>query len=273
MEAKMRTALVILMSFAATTLTRQRAMSNYLEAQRYEDIYYLPSPGWLHVLSFGHHEAAASLIWMQALVYVGDEFANSGDVEHAFRYADAILSLDPDFRRAYSWAATAGLYRPSPPSIEDGLRAASYLERGVARFPDDGELAWELSAVYSYELPSLTQDPREKQRYRELGADHMIAAARMGAGPDWLALSNASTLETLGRIDQAVRHLEEMYAIVDDAELREEIATRLEGLRAESLAQALRSTNADLARRAQRDFPWVPTDFYVLLGDRVIARN
>lgn len=266
----LRSLLLILPALALTSLTRPEAMSAFLETQSYEDVYYLPEPAWLAVLSMGHDEALADLLWMQSLVYVGDEFVHRGDVENVYRYADAVLALDPDFRRAYSWAATMGLYRPVAPSMEEARQAAGYLERGVARFPDDGELVWELAAVYNFELPSLTRDPDEQRRYRELGAEHMVAAARMGAGPRWLALSNATRLEALGRMDQAVRHLEEMYAVVDDEATRAEIAARLEGLRAEATVEALRSAEQDLALRARRDFPWVPVDFMVLLGERRI---
>lgn len=247
-------------------------MDAYLEAQTYEDVYYLPSPTWLHRAALGHDEAAADLVWMSALVYVGDEYAHRGDVENVYRYADAILYLDPDFRRAYTWAATMGLYRPTAPTLDEGRRAVRFLEQGIERFPNDGELHWELGAAYSFELPSLTHDPAEKARFREIGTEFMTSAARLGAGPRWLALSNATRLEALGRLDAAIRHLEEMYALVRDDESREEIATRLEELRAGAETEALRSASRDLARRWEDEFPWVPVDFYVVLGPRVVPR-
>jgi tetratricopeptide (TPR) repeat protein len=268
----LRAALVSVIAAACVATLRAPAMSSYLGRQSYEDVYYLPSPEWLRRFALGHDEALSDLVWMKGLVYIGDEFAHRGDVENVYRYADAILALDPDFRRAYSWAATMGLYRPTAPTLEEGLGAVRYLERGVERFPDDGELVWELAAAYSYELPSLTRDVAEKERFRTIGSEHMLAAARMGAGPKWLALTNASHLETLGRLDQAIRHLEEMYAVVQDEDTREQIALRLESLRAGANAEALRSAERDLLERAKRDFPWIPPDFYVLVGERRIPR-
>lgn len=251
---------------------RTQAMASYLTKQRYEDVYYLPSPEWLQRLALGHDAALSDIVWMKALVYVGDEFARGRDVENVYRYADAILELDRDFRRVYSWAATMGLYRPRGSTLDEGLEAARYLERGVERFPDDGELVWELASVYSYELPSLTRDVTVKDRFRAIGSEHMIAAARMGAGPKWLVLSNATQLEALGRLDQAIRHLEEMYSIVSDEETREQIGLRLESLRAGATAEALRSAEDDLRRSARRDFPWLPIDFYVVVGHRRVLR-
>lgn len=267
-----RALLVFVVATALVATLRAPAMSSYLERQGYEDVYYLPSPDWLRLFALGHDEALSDLIWMKGLVYIGDEFANRGDVENIYRYADAILTLDPDFRRAYSWAATMGLYRPTPPTLEEGLGAVRFLERGVERFPDDGGLVWDLAAAYSYELPSMTRDVAERERFRAIGSEHMIAAARLGAGPSWLALTNASNLETLGRLDQAIRHLEEMYAVVQDEDTREQIALRLESLRAGANAEVLRSAERDLQERAARDFPWIPLSFYALVGERRIPR-
>ncbi|MCB9600778.1 MAG: hypothetical protein H6720_10560 [Sandaracinus sp.] len=210
----------------------QKPWTTYLGATAYEDVYYLPSPVWLRRFALGHDEALADLVWMKALVYVGDEFAHRGDVENVYRYADVIVALDPDFRRVYSWATTMGLYRPDASDARGGARSRSLLGAGqLERLPDDGELTWELAATYAYELPSLTDDVAEKERFRSVGSDHMVTAARLGAGPPWLALTNASHLETLGRFDQAIRHLEEMYALVQDDDTREQIELRLEGLR------------------------------------------
>jgi len=56
-------------------------MDHYLSMQAYEDIYYLPPPKWLQVMSLGHRRAVADLIWLRALIYFGDEFVNRGAVK------------------------------------------------------------------------------------------------------------------------------------------------------------------------------------------------
>ncbi|HJK89188.1 MAG TPA: hypothetical protein RMH85_20535 [Polyangiaceae bacterium LLY-WYZ-15_(1-7)] len=264
--------LLLLPLLAGATLPlRAESMHHYLEHQTYEDVYYLPSPVWLEHLSLGHQEALADLIWLKALVYIGDEFLHEGDVGNVFRYADAILHLDPDFRRAYAWVGTMGLYRPTGASLEDGLRTVEFLRAGVERFPDDGELAWDLAATLSYELPALTEDPAERERFRALGADHMQTAARLGAGPDWLALTNATQLSELGRTEQAAAHLEEMYMLVDDEEVRAQISERLHQLRGHVRAQALERAVRGAHESYEADYPWVPFEFYLLLGDRPVV--
>lgn len=266
MTRTLATALALAALVAVLAPLREAAMHRYLAAQTYEDVYYLPSPEALRGLSFGYRRALADLVWARALVYVGDEFRHRGDLENVFRYADAILALDPDFKRVYQWIGTVGLYRPIAPTIEEGLRTASYLERAVERFPDDGELVWDLAATLSYELPSLTDDQALEQQLRERGAQLMVRAAEMGAGPRWLALTNATQLEQLGRTEQAIRHLEQIYPLADE-ETQREILARLEALRASAQAEQLRYFEEELEQRRMRFFPHVPMSLFVLVGE------
>lgn len=256
----------------ATLLVRYDAMEQYLSAQRYEHIYALPPDSWLRLVSLGHRESLADLIWIRGLIYVGDEVSNRGSFEHLNDYADAVLTLDPRFARAYLWASTLGLYRPSA-TLEEGRRAVAYLERAHDLFPDERDLVWELAAAYAYELPSLTDDLTQREVLRGIGADYMQRAAMLGAGPEGVVLSSATHLMMLGRTEQAVRHLEEMFAVVNDDDVREEIARRLETLRAESSATALRAADQELRERAERDYPWVPLDFHSVVGERQVARR
>ena len=98
---------------------RSRSMAHYLETQSYEDIYYLPPPDWLEVMSLGYRRALADLIWLRALIYFGDEFMHQGEVKHVHNYGESMLNLDPDFRRVYRWVGVAGVYTPkgNPPEF------------------------------------------------------------------------------------------------------------------------------------------------------------
>jgi len=255
-------------TLAAVEGLRARSMAHLQATQRYEDVYYVPPPHWLPVMSLGFDRALADLLWIRALLYFGEEVEHRGDVEHAYDYADAILALDPDFRRVYRWIAMAAMYRPGGFTIADVRRGIDYLELGVERFPDDGELAWDLGASLAHELAPHLEDPEEKREARRRGVAHMQAAARRGAGPPWLVLSNASQLLRLGQTEQAIRHLEEMYASVDDPDVRRGIERRLAELRSQAAAEALRQTVQELEARRATSFPYVPPGLFLLLGER-----
>lgn len=251
---------------------RTRAMEQYLATQTYEDIYYLPPPHWLQVMSLGYRRALADLIWLRALIYFGDEFENRGAVKHVFNYGDSMLALDPDFRRVYEWVGVAGVYTPtgSPPELIE--RAIDVLRRGVERFPDDGELAWDTGATITYELlPNLPKDDPRRERLEAEGNEYMLAAARRGAGPPWLVLTNATSLRKLGEKERELRHLEEMYAIVRDPTVKAQIEARLSQLRDEAYAEAFRRANQEFEQRRQEDFPYLPPALYFFVADPIEA--
>jgi tetratricopeptide (TPR) repeat protein len=271
-----KAALLIVLGLALLPVMRSlrvRAMDHYLATQRYEDVYYLPPAEWLPVLSLGYREALANLIWMRGLVYFGEELMQRGEVRHVFDYGHAIVTLDPELRPAYTFVNMAALYNARQElTRQDVEQAVAFLERGVRRFPDDGHLAWEMGATLAYELAPLVDDPDEKRAVQERATDFLLVAARKGAAPPWLALSNASQLVRLGQSEQAARHLEEMYAMVGDTETRERIRQRIVDLRSEAYAEAMVEAARELEERRQRDYPYMPTGLYLLVGPRPVVQ-
>jgi len=269
-RAQLALALVFVAVVAGVWSFRTRAMEQYLESQAYEDIYYLPPPQWLQVMSLGYRRALADMIWLRALIYFGEEFENQGAVRHVFNYGESMLALDPDFRRVYRWIGVAGVYTPagSPPGVI--RRSVDVLRRGIARFPNDGDLAWDAGATIIYELvPHLPADDPDKERLIAEGNQHMMAAARLGAGPDWLVLTNATTLSRLGEKDRELRHLEEMYAIVRDPKVKAQIEHRLATLRDEAYSEAFRSANEEFEQRRLEEFPYMPPTLYFFVADPI----
>lgn len=258
---------------ALTRSVRLQAFDQHLRSQRYEDVYYLPPAEWLPVLSLGYTSALADLLWCRSLVYFGEELGQRGPVRHLFQYTDAILTLAPEFRAPYRWAATGIMYRPVDPTFEEGLRGADYLRRAVARWPQDGELHWDLGSFLKFELPPLTKDPKQKERLHEEAATHLHIAAIKGAGPPWLALNNSTLLTKLGRKEQAIRQLEEVYATVNDEQTRAAIAHRLAELRSETYVEALQVAAAQFEAEHAAAFPYLSSDLFFLVGEPLAARH
>src|SRR5690349_8631359 len=170
LRAKLLLLSAVLLALVLVYRAQRMGSSHYLATQRYEDVYYLPPPAWLALFSLGHREAVADLIWLRSLVYFGDELGHRGQVANLYNYAEAMLSLDPYFKKVYSWAATCALYRTGNIQVSDAYRAIAFLERGVRLFPDDGELAWTLGANYIYELvPMLSNDKKAKEEAKRKG--------------------------------------------------------------------------------------------------------
>lgn len=253
----------------ASERLRASAHGNFVESQTYQDVYYLPPRAWLPVVSLGWDEALADLIWMRALVYYGDQFAHRGRVEFVHDYVEAMEELDPNFVAIYRWVGTAGLYRPQAITPADVERTLEIMERGAERHPDDGDLAWDIGAVLVFELPPMLEDvPGASDRARERGMPYLMTASRLGAAPEWAALSNASILARIGRTDQAARHLEEMYLATDDPATRERMEAAIRDLRQRTQAEAFLATIHEMEEDRRRHYPYLSPDLYILVGER-----
>lgn len=249
-------------------VSRTAAMGHYLSTQRYEDIYYLPPNDWLRIFSLGHDEAGAALVFIKALVNFGEEVVRRGPVQYFYHYADAALALDPYFRRVYLWAGSLALYRPKEVSLEDCLRSIDYLTRAHDLFPNDGEIAWQLGATYFYELPPLVETEAQRVQAQRDGIDYLEAAALLGSGPAWTGLNAASAMTRLGRSEQAMRHLLEIYTTVDNPDAKAEIEARILRLRDENFVEGMRQADQQLRRQHQAAYPYMSVDLYLQVGPR-----
>lgn len=270
MRRRAATLLTVVALAAGAYLTRELRLTAFrwhLESQTYEDRYYLPPANWLPLMSLGFRSALADLIWCRSLVYFGDEMVHRGNVKHAFEYTDAVLALDPSFRAAYVWISTAALYRPTI-SYEEGLRATDYLKRALARWPNDGDLHWRYASILRFELAPMLDEGPKKNHLMELSAPHLAIASSLGAGPPWLALNSAGLLERVGKKEQAIKHLEEVYGTVQDEATKLTIEERLRALRSEAFVEALRTANADFERARRKAYPYLSPGLFMLVGPR-----
>ena len=123
-------------------------------------------------------------------------------------------------------------------------------------------------------MPTVTVDGievplDEKDRLNGMAAPHLAIAASLGAGPPWLALNSATLLQRLGKNEQAIRHLEEVYGTVQDAATKRRIEEQLTQLRSRSFVEALKAANEDFDRRRLAAYPYLTPELYLFVGDKV----
>lgn len=268
------------MKVAATLLSSAVAMLVVLQlrdrarflgptARGEEGVYSVPSPDWLPALSLGHREAFADLLWMRGLVYYGSELGSRGDALHVLDYVDAVVALDPYFVRAYVWAGTGGVYRHGA-TAADVERAVRLMERGHELFPRDGELAWNIGATLAYELPAYLTDAAAREDAKRRAQPYLEAAAQLGAGPDWLVLTNATQDVRLGERSRAIAHLEAMYSVVRDPDVKAQILAQLASLRSAEEAAAFDAAARDFAARRAREYPYLDDGLYLFVQPREV---
>lgn len=263
---KFTASLLALLAMLVASAFRAPARRHSASSDTYEDVYYLPPPSWLPVLSLGYQSALLDLLWIRALVYVGDEFGHAGAMRYVFDYTESMLVLEPDFEPTYHWIASAGLYQTADITRDDLLRTIRLLERGVERLPDSGQLQWDLGATLAFEVGPYAKSDGERDDWRLQGIEHLMIATRLGAAPPWMVLSSASMLTRIGANERAVEHMEEMYATLDDPETRAVLAERIAAIRGETYSTAFvdASEAAEVERR--ENLPYGHPHLYFLLG-------
>ena len=232
-----------------------------------DDILYLPRVGALKVMSLGHHELTATMVFVRATVYFGGELA-SKDKKFTWldNYLDTIISLDPQFELAYRWAGSATMYNGQQITNEAVQRANRFLGRGVEHFPKSWQLPWMIGCNYLFELK--TEDPKQKAEWERIGGDWIRRAALVGSAPSWAGLLAAQIMRKSGRDEAAIRYLEEVYATTTDEETRKEIRNRIVSMRSALEVEQLDRSAREFAEGHRQTVPYGHPDLYVLLGKR-----
>ncbi len=253
----------------AAMLLRVPAREHASSSAHYEDVYYLPAPAWLAVLSLGHQAALCDLLWIRAMLYAGDELIHRGEMQHVFDYTEAMLALDPDFEAVYRWIGTAGVYQPNAITRDDLVRTIALLEEGVGRMPDSGALQWDLGATYAFEAGPYASSPEERRAWLEAGAEHLMIATRLGAAPPWMVLSNTTLLVRVGERERAIEHLEEMYTTLSDPDMRAAIEARIAELQDDAYAEAFASEAREFEEAREQEFPYAAPSLYFVMGPKL----
>jgi hypothetical protein len=249
---------------------RPRLAGELSRALAPEDVYYLPAdPRILAVLTFQYREAAADILWMKALLYYTEHLTGGSAAEHALRYGEALIELDPDFVEIYRWAGTVPFYLSVETPMEMRHTGTRLLVQGSDRMPEHGQLAWEAAATVTYELLPYVPASDPRRRGLEEDSERLLSrAVRLGAGPAWLTLNSATASVRLGRTQVAIQNLERTLALTDDPTLRREILSRLSDLSADTQHLEIQAEHRRVAEELRRTFPYLRDTEYLVFGER-----
>lgn len=133
-----------------------------LERHRYtraqQDFSFLPSTQQVRLMSLGHTETAASLLWVRGVLYFGSSLMEQKSTEWMEHLIDLVTTTDSQFKQAYHFLATA----IQAENLSD--RGIKIQEKGTKQFPED----WQLSLYYAmnkidrdgdYEAASKVMEP------------------------------------------------------------------------------------------------------------------
>jgi hypothetical protein len=250
--------LFLLFKVGATTLRRDTAPDEHL--------FYLPGNAELRVLAGGYREALADLIWVSTVSYFGEHLLRGRRIDYLERYLEAVIALDPKFRRVYKWGGTVVMYNLrtiTRASVEASTRV---YEAGRRRFPNEWEFPFRIGINYYFELQ--TDDEAERKQLRRIGAKYVREASLLPGAPAYLAGLAAKMYSKWGQAELARAHLEEVLVTVKDPRVREYARTRLADMlkTTEETSSVERPLEA-IAREQRKKYPFLGTDLYLVLKE------
>lgn len=223
-----------LLGAALVSLVRGPLFERHRRIKETSDIYVLPPPREVVVMSLGYRSALADLLWAHLLVSQGLHMMEKRRHENITLLLDAINELDPTFRDPYRLADALITFNASTTPVEEVRKARAIMERGVQNRPLDAELWLGLGEFTAFIAPSsYLVDPAEKEQWRVDGARMLARAADLSGGDAyiaWQAIGGARLLGAAGARDAEIRFLQRTLIVTDDEELKELARTKLGSL-------------------------------------------
>jgi len=266
-----RTLVVVLLAALAVALVRGRLFAQHRRVRETTDVYGLPPPREVVLLSLGYRSALADLLWAHLLVEQGLHHMERRRYENIVALLDAINELDPTFRDPYRLSDALITFNSNKTPIEEVRAARAIMERGVRSRPLDAELWLGLGQFTAFIAPSsFLTDPAEQERWRLDGARMLARAAELsGDNADiaWQAMGGARYLSRAGARDAEIRFLLRTLIVTDDEELKEKARARLDHLRGEKREEeTFERLEREVVDMRHHDVPFVTRRRYMVLG-------
>jgi hypothetical protein len=247
-----------LVGAALIAASRAPAAETHRRVKETSDVYVLPLPGVVKVMSLGHRAAVADHLWATVLIEQGLHTQQKRRFENMFFLVDTINELDPTFREPYLLIEALTTFQVNGVPEDDVRRARGIVERGVKNLPDDPEMLVAAGSFIGLMAPSsYLSDPEERRAWSVDGAAYLARAAQLGDDRryvGWQALSGFSVLRKAGKKREAVKFLQNALAGTDDEELRAQIKLMLDKTtEAEDAFEKAEQRRAFVAFRRRQD--------------------
>jgi hypothetical protein len=201
-----------------------------------DDVFLLPPPDELRVMTLGYRASAVDLLWARLLYEYGLHAQEKRPFPDITRYLDGIIALEPDFPMVYAFVDTMMVFNAPGGTEEDARTARRYLERGTKERSYDPQVWLHYGQFVAFLAPSFLKDEAEIEQWRKDGAMAIAHAVELGADAD-RSLSASTLLSKAGEQKAAINHLQRAYAMTDDPETRRQITFKLQRLRASEDAE------------------------------------
>ena len=206
------------------------------------ELIYLPSPQTARLMSFGFEQLSADWYWVRALQYFVEPAQELNQYRNLGDFLEVVVGVDPDFHYAYKFAGVSIPFDTGRYRFANTDRAIDFLQRGVARWPDD----WQMRLYLGFYLLNFRDDTAG-------AAEQFSKAAPIPGAPPYLKGFAAKLLTLSGEIDRGRVFTEQMLALTDDPDEKARLKLRLREIEAEG---AMREVEAAARRFRDQEGRW-----------------
>jgi hypothetical protein len=224
------------------------------------DVYDLPSPEQVVVMSLGYRSALADLLFAHVLVWHGIHFQERRRLEFAADYLDTVAALDPSFRETYYFGDTLITMQPVKPRHEDYVRARQLLEKGLKARPLDTELWLSAGQYIAYVAAPWLADEKEQAEWRLAGARVLARACELVGSNEnipYNCIGAAGLFTKAGEREASIEFLERVLAVSDDETIRERALAYLDSALGERAEERLKERSNRLRDAWKADLPFI----------------
>lgn len=261
--------LAVVLALAAAGFGGARAAKSLAASARPTDVApapFAPSPGAAPFVTLGYRELGADLLFIRLVGYWGSQENTAQDIA---ALAEAVVALDPDFKRIYEIGAVAMTAARSGVDNAVQLRAIALLEEGARHFPTNWRFPNIAGQIYLVDL--VTDDPVQRRAWDEKGAQLLETAARKPNAPADASIHAAVLQSKFGRMQRAIDSLREILLITSDEAARARVLEKLAELEhqdADEIAAELTAARREFERQWRAERPAVNPSMYLLVGKR-----
>jgi hypothetical protein len=195
------------------------------------ELIYLPPPATARLLSLGFNQVVADWYWVRALQYFSDPVQSLNRYRNLSDILDVVLAVDPDDQYVYKFGGLAIPYDVGRLNWANTDKAIELLERGVARFPRN----WELHFQLGFYLLNFRKDPTA-------AAEQFAIAAQIPGSPAYLKLFAARLFSAGGELERAQVFAQTMLDEAQDPLERKHLEERIRSIQREKTLRKLEET-------------------------------
>lgn len=254
---------VLLIAALAIARLRGPLLRGYDGTRVKNDVYTLPSPRQVVVMSLGYRSALADLIFANTLVSSGLHFQEKRRFEFVGKYLATVNELDPKFEAPYRMTDALLTLQAKAVDKDAYREARRILERGMAELPYDQALWASAGQFFAYLGPSVFDDPKEQDEWRVAGGRAMARACELVGSHDRLpdqCVVAAGFLSSSGAATANRELIERMLNASDDPRVRATLTAYL----AKATTTELRDLGS--TRREQFQAAWAADLPFVTRG-------